>query len=133
MIAMEVIIVKIKAVSELTGLTTRTIRVYIDEQLIAPEFTENYLGRRSFEFSQSDIAALQNIATLRKYGFSIGNKADGNAGVSENHFLNHIGNQALFIRGLFQKFPSNREIKKQIAHYDGGAFGNARFGNGNKN
>ena len=68
---MEVIIVKIKAVSELTGLTTRTIRVYIDEKLIAPEFTENYLGRRSFEFSQSDIAALQNIAILRKYGFSI--------------------------------------------------------------
>ena len=71
MIAMEVIIVKIKAVCELTGLTARTVRVYIDEQLIAPEFTENYLGRRSFEFSQSDIAALQNIATLRKYGFSI--------------------------------------------------------------
>jgi DNA-binding transcriptional MerR regulator len=68
---MEVIIVKIKAVCELTGLTARTVRVYIDEQLIAPEFTENYLGRRSFEFSQSDIAALQNIATLRKYGFSI--------------------------------------------------------------
>jgi len=55
----------------LTGLTARTVRVYIDEQLIAPKFTENYLGRRSFEFSQSDIAALQNIATLRKYGFSI--------------------------------------------------------------
>ena len=62
---------KIKAVCELTGLTARTVRVYIDEQLIAPEFTENYLGRRSFEFSQSDIAALQNIAILRKYGFSI--------------------------------------------------------------
>ena len=62
---------KIKAVCDLTGLTARTVRVYIDEQLIAPEFTENYLGRRSFEFSQSDIAALQNIATLRKYGFSI--------------------------------------------------------------
>ena len=71
MIAMEVIVVKIKAVCELTGLTARTVRVYIDEQLIAPKFTENYLGRRSFEFSQSDIAALQNIATLRKYGFSI--------------------------------------------------------------
>ena len=71
MIAMEVIIVKIKAVCELTGLTARTVRVYIDEQLIAPKFTENYLGRRSFEFSQSDIAALQNISTLRKYGFSI--------------------------------------------------------------
>ena len=62
---------KIKAVCDLTGLTARTVRVYIDEQLIAPKFTENYLGRRSFEFSQSDIAALQNIATLRKYGFSI--------------------------------------------------------------
>ena len=63
--------IKIKAVSELTGLTTRTIRVYIDEQLIAPQFTENYLGRRSFEFLQEDIVSLQNIATLRKYGFSI--------------------------------------------------------------
>jgi len=62
---------KIKAVCDLTGLTARTVRVYIDEQLIAPKFTENYLGRRFFEFSQSDIAALQNIATLRKYGFSI--------------------------------------------------------------
>ena len=62
---------KIKAVCDLTGLTARTVRVYIDEKLIAPKFTENYLGRRSFEFSQSDIAALQNIATLRKYGFSI--------------------------------------------------------------
>jgi DNA-binding transcriptional MerR regulator len=68
---MEVIILKIKAVCDLTGLTARTVRVYIDEQLIAPKFTENYLGRRSFEFSQSDIATLQNIATLRKYGFSI--------------------------------------------------------------
>lgn len=62
---------KIKSVSELTGLTTRTIRVYIEEQLIEPNFTENYLGRRSFDFSQDDINALQNIATLRKYGFSI--------------------------------------------------------------
>ena len=62
---------KIKTVCELTGLTARTVRVYIDEKLIAPEFTENYLGRRSFEFSRNDITALQNIATLRKYGFSI--------------------------------------------------------------
>ena len=62
---------KIKAVSELTGLTTRTIRVYIDEQLIAPKFTENHLGRRSFDFSQEDIVSLQHVATLRKYGFSI--------------------------------------------------------------
>jgi len=71
MIAMEVMLMKIKAVCELTGLTARTIRVYIDEQLIAPKFIDNYLGRRFFEFSQSDITAIKNIATLRKYGFSI--------------------------------------------------------------
>ena len=62
---------KIKTVSEITGLTSRAIRVYIDEQLIAPKFTENYLGRRAFDFSEQDVAALQSIATLRKYGFSI--------------------------------------------------------------
>ena len=62
---------KIKAACDMTGLTARTIRVYIEEQLISPQFTENYLGRRSFEFSKGDIFALQNIATLRKYGFSI--------------------------------------------------------------
>ena len=63
--------VKIKTVCEITGLTSRAIRVYIDEQLIAPRFTENYLGRRSFEFSEDDVVALKNIAILRKYGFSI--------------------------------------------------------------
>ena len=62
---------KIKTVSGITGLTARAIRVYIDEQLIAPRFTENYLGRRAFDFSEEDVSALQNIATLRKYGFSI--------------------------------------------------------------
>ena len=71
MLARKVIFVKIKKVSELTGLTARAIRVYIDEELIAPNFTENYLGRRSFDFTQDDIKALKNIATLRKYGFSI--------------------------------------------------------------
>jgi DNA-binding transcriptional MerR regulator len=71
MMARKVIFMKIKTVSEITGLTTRAIRVYIDEQLIAPRFTENYLGRRAFDFSEEDVSALQNIATLRKYGFSI--------------------------------------------------------------
>lgn len=62
---------KIKTVSESTGLTARAIRVYIDEELIAPKYTENYLGRRSFDFTQEDVKALKNITTLRKYGFSI--------------------------------------------------------------
>lgn len=62
---------KIKAVCEATGLTDRTIRFYIEEGIISPEYTENYLGRKTFDFSQTDIDALQEIAVLRKFGFSI--------------------------------------------------------------
>lgn len=62
---------KIKAVCEATGLTDRTIRYYIEEGIIYPEYTENYLGRKTFDFSQTDIDALQEIAVLRKFGFSI--------------------------------------------------------------
>lgn len=62
---------KMKAVCEATGLTDRTIRYYIEEELIAPAYTENYLGRKTFDFSQSDIDALRDIAVLRKFGFSL--------------------------------------------------------------
>lgn len=62
---------KIKTVCELTNLSDRTIRYYIEEQLITPAYSENYLGRKSFDFSQSDIQQLQDIAVLRKFGFSI--------------------------------------------------------------
>lgn len=62
---------KIKAVCEATGLTDRTIRYYIEEELISPFYTENYLGRKTFDFSESDIRTLNDIAVLRKFGFSI--------------------------------------------------------------
>lgn len=62
---------KIKAVCELTGLTDRTIRYYIEQELISPHFTENYLGRKTFDFSLKDIQDLNDIATLRKFDFSI--------------------------------------------------------------
>ncbi len=62
---------KIKAVCDATGLTDRAIRYYIDEELLSPAYTENYLGRKSFDFSQSDIQQLKDIAILRKFGFSI--------------------------------------------------------------
>lgn len=62
---------KIKAVCEATGLTDRTVRYYIEEELISPVFTENYLGRKTFDFSESDIQRLNDIAVLRKFGFSI--------------------------------------------------------------
>ncbi len=62
---------KMKAVCEATGLTDRTVRYYIEEGLVSPTFTENYLGRKLFDFSESDIRALNDIAVLRKFGFSI--------------------------------------------------------------
>ena len=63
---------KMKAVCEATGLTDRTVRYYIDENLISPLYTENYLGRKTFDFSDADIQQLKDIAVLRKFGFSIG-------------------------------------------------------------
>lgn len=62
---------KIKAVSEITGLSDRTIRYYFEQHLIFPIYSENYLGRKSFDFSQSDIDALKNIAVLRRFDFTI--------------------------------------------------------------
>lgn len=62
---------KIKAVCEITGLTDRTIRYYIEQNLIAPIYTENYLGRKTFDFSEKDIDELKSIATLRKFDFTI--------------------------------------------------------------
>ncbi|MEE1281035.1 MAG: MerR family transcriptional regulator [Acutalibacteraceae bacterium] len=62
---------KIKAVCEITGLTDRTIRYYITENLISPSYTENYLGRKTFNFSENDVKELNDISVLRKFGFSI--------------------------------------------------------------
>jgi len=62
---------RIKTVCELTGLSDRTIRYYIEEELLAPAFVENYLGRRTFEFCDADVRALKDVAVLRKFGFSI--------------------------------------------------------------
>lgn len=62
---------KIKEVIEKTGLTDRAIRLYIDEGLVLPNIEESYSGRKSIDFSPEDINRLNNIALLRKAGFSI--------------------------------------------------------------
>lgn len=62
---------KIKTVCDLTGLTDRAIRYYIEEKLISPAYTENYLGRKSFDFSQNDVEELKSISVLRKFDFTI--------------------------------------------------------------
>ena len=70
-VSREVLYMKIKSVCELTGLTDRTIRYYIEEKLIFPQYTENYLGRRSYDFSQKDVKDLKDIAVLRKFDFTL--------------------------------------------------------------
>ncbi len=62
---------KIKSVCEQSGLSDRSVRYYIEEQLLAPAYTENYLGRRSFDFTEADVCRLKEIAVLRKFGFTI--------------------------------------------------------------
>ncbi len=62
---------KIKEVIAQTGLTDRAIRLYIENGLISPETEKSYTGRRSFDFSDADVAMLGKIATLRKADFSL--------------------------------------------------------------
>ncbi|MBR5562172.1 MAG: MerR family transcriptional regulator [Clostridia bacterium] len=62
---------KMKDVIEKTGLTDRAVRLYIDEGLAVPNIEESYSGRKSIDFSESDVERLKNVALLRKAGFSI--------------------------------------------------------------
>lgn len=62
---------RMKAVCEATGLTDRAVRFYIEEGLIAPDYTESYTGRKTFDFSESDVRQLQDIAVLRKFDFTV--------------------------------------------------------------
>lgn len=62
---------KIKEVCNQTNLTDRAIRLYISKGLVSPEYTENYNGRKSFEFSKNDVKRFSEISILRKAGFSI--------------------------------------------------------------
>ena len=62
---------KIKEVITKTGLTDRAIRLYIENDLVKPEYDENYNGRKSIDFSENDVENLKNIALLRKADFSI--------------------------------------------------------------
>lgn len=62
---------KMKEVTDKTGLTDRAVRLYIDEGLALPNIEESYSGRKSIDFSESDVERLKNVALLRKAGFSI--------------------------------------------------------------
>ncbi len=61
---------KMKEVCLRTGLTERSVRYYAGEGLISPASYEMN-GRTYFDFSEADIRRLNEIAVLRKTGFSI--------------------------------------------------------------
>ena len=61
---------KMKEVCARTELTERTVRFYMEKELVLPE-TEWRNGREYTEFSEKDISALLAVATLRSLDFSI--------------------------------------------------------------
>lgn len=61
---------KMKEVCRLTGMTEKTVRYYVERELLQPQTTE--MGDRTYtEFSSEDVQRLQRVAILRKAGFSI--------------------------------------------------------------
>lgn len=61
---------KIKEVSEHTGLSQKAIRLYEEKELVVPAMKENS-GRYFREYSEADLKKLSEIALLRQSGFSI--------------------------------------------------------------
>lgn len=62
---------KIGEVCACTGLTPRTVRFYIEEGLISPDFKRAYSGRNNVEFDEKDCNDLVEITLLRKASFSL--------------------------------------------------------------
>ena len=63
---------KLKELSEKSGISERTIRYYISDGVFVPEkYTENYSGRKNYDYTENDLIKLEQIALLRKYDFSI--------------------------------------------------------------
>lgn len=66
---------RIKEVSQITGLTEKTIRFYEEKQLIHPEQTK-INGRIFRSYTEHDIEQLNLVASLRKLDFSISDIID---------------------------------------------------------
>ncbi len=100
---------KIKDVIKETGLTDRAIRLYIENGLVSPEYKESYAGRKSIEFSADDVTELNNIAVLRKAGFSI----------SEIKLL-RIGDESCrktlteFMKKISQRIESDKDVLEKL-------------------
>lgn len=61
---------KMKEVCQMTGLTEKAIRIYMDQKLISPK-TEEGVHRKAYFFSDEDVERLKDISALRNVGFGI--------------------------------------------------------------
>ena len=61
---------KMKEVCQLTGLTEKAIRIYMDQKLVEPKIEEG-IHRKAYYFMEKDIERLKDISALRGAGFSI--------------------------------------------------------------
>lgn len=101
---------KIKEVIAVTGLTDRAIRLYIEKDLIKPEYDENYNGRKSIVFSEKDVEQLEKIALLRKADFSIPEiKALQEGGETAQATIKE------YVNGLNEKIQFSNEIIEKIS------------------
>ncbi len=100
---------KIKEVIEKTNLTDRAIRLYIDNGLVSPGIEENYSGRKNIEFSENDVERLNQIALLRKAGFSI---FDIKEIISDNEKIEEIVRK--FIEETDEEIRSKSEVLERL-------------------
>ena len=61
---------KMKDVCNMTGLTEKAIRLYMEKKLVEPKVEEG-IHRNAYYFSEEDIERLKDIATLRNAGFGL--------------------------------------------------------------
>lgn len=61
---------KMKQVCQMTGLTEKAIRIYMDQKLVTPQIEEG-IHRNAYFFSEEDVERLRDILALRNAGFSI--------------------------------------------------------------
>jgi len=61
---------KMKDVCQMTGLTEKAIRLYMEQKLVEPRMEEG-VHRKAYYFSDKDIERLKDIAALRSAGFAL--------------------------------------------------------------
>ena len=105
---------RIKEVCERTGLTDRAIRLYMENGLVSPKQETNYMGRRSYIFSEDDVRILETVATLRRADFSIADILQMQASADSIPEIVSVHRQKLARRSRQKKIYFERCINTNI-------------------